>query len=86
MNPLLTGATIEVYVPLDLDLNRGPVTVTALGDNLDPSPIVNFEPSTRTITIQRFNLDYLDQYSYSYFYIYGLGNPGQTLTTGTFKV
>lgn len=76
MNPFLTGATLKITVPTDFDMSRGPVSVTTSGDNLDKNPIVNLEPSTRTLTIQRFNLAYLDQFSFSYFYIYGMGNPG----------
>jgi hypothetical protein len=75
-NPLLEGATVRITVPDDFDMSRGPVEVTTSGISLDPNPIVNLEPSTRTLVIQRFNLDYLEQLSYSYFYIYGMGNPG----------
>lgn len=50
-NPLLAGATVRITVPDDFDMSRGEVTVTTSGINLDPNPIVNFEPSTRTLVI-----------------------------------
>ncbi len=51
MNPFLTGATLKITVPIEFDMSRGPVSVRASGDNLDSNPIVNLEPSTRTLTI-----------------------------------
>lgn len=50
-NPLREGATVRIRVPDDFDMDRGPVTVTTAGINLELDPIINFEPSTRTLVI-----------------------------------
>jgi hypothetical protein len=50
-NPLLTGATVRITVPSDFDMSRGPIEVTTSGISLDTNPIVNLEPSTRTLVI-----------------------------------
>ena len=48
---MMIGATLKITVPNDFDMTRGPVSVTASGSGLDPNPIVNYEPSTRTLTV-----------------------------------
>lgn len=86
MNPLLAGASFRVTVPTEFDMPASGVTALAVGDQLNPAATVTVSQADRTVLIENFNLSYLDSLSFSYFYITGLKNPGQTGTTSSFEL
>ena len=84
-NPLRPGSNIHIRIPAEFDLNVSELlSVTTSGASLETSPLFAIDYATRVITIESFNVDYIQQYQASYFYISGVRNPSNTERTGSF--
>jgi len=77
---------MKLYIPDEFGFGDGLISVTTSGAGLKMSPVFDVDFTTRLVTIEGFNSDYIQQYLASYFYISGLRNPTNTERTGSFKV
>lgn len=84
--PMVADSIVRLTVPIEFNMEIAPITLTTTGVSLALSPRVSYETVTRTITIENFNTEYLQEGTILTFYISGLANPESTSVTHSFQI